>query len=172
VLDGVALVLGAAIASVHLRDLVSQPRHLTALGWGLVWITFTGVALSAAGPFLFLERRFGRRPPRYPQAGDWLWVALGLPWSTTALLRPQSGSKALSMLTGTAVPAWDLYTSTLWLSLSASTLAALIVVWKQWVMSPSRLTGKPMTVAWTDCVGLGLAIAWPLQWGFMLVVLG
>ena len=58
-LDGIALVIGAAIASVHLRDII--PRGLTPLGWGLVWPTFAGIGLSAAGPFILLERRYGRR---------------------------------------------------------------------------------------------------------------
>ena len=40
--DGVALVCGAAVAAVHLRDLVAE-QALSAFGWGLVWVTFTGI---------------------------------------------------------------------------------------------------------------------------------
>ena len=50
VVDGAALVVGAAVASVHLRSPVSLA---VGLGWGLVWLTFAGVAMwdrSAATP--------------------------------------------------------------------------------------------------------------------------
>ncbi len=35
-------------------------------GWIMVAITFGWVALTAAGPFIFLERRFARRIPQLP----------------------------------------------------------------------------------------------------------
>lgn len=165
VLDGVALVMGAAVASIHLRELVSQRRDLTALGWGLVWLTFTGVALSATGPFLFLERRYGRRPAGYPRRGDWLWAVLGLPWSVTAALRPAPGPP------GRASEA-TLYALLLGLLLGAASLIALGVVWNTWVIRPPVASQGSPPAPWTDRVGLALAVAWPLQCGFGLVVLG
>ena len=43
--------------------------------------------MTAAGPFLYLARRFVRRLPNYPKIGDRLWACLGLPWLVTALLQ-------------------------------------------------------------------------------------
>jgi hypothetical protein len=172
VLDGVALVMGAAVASVHLRDLVNQDRHLTGLGWALVWITFSGVALSAAGPFLFLARRFGRRPDGYPREGDWLWFLLGVPWALTALLRPRPSGGVLPDPRAGPDVRLELYSASLWIGLGVASLVALAVVWKEWVMTPPKPPDARPPTHWTDRVGLGLAIAWPLQWGFGLVVLG
>src|SRR5262245_62922958 len=89
VLDGAALVMGAAVASVHIRNVIRD--NLGAFGWVLVWCTFSWVALTASGPFLFLVRRFARRLPRYPQVGDGLWALLGIPWLMTALVRSTVG---------------------------------------------------------------------------------
>ena len=85
VLDGVALVMGSAIASIHtLRVMRSD---LTGAGWVMLWLTFTWVAVTATGPFLFLARRFARRLPGYPKIGDRLWAMLGLPWLVTAVIQ-------------------------------------------------------------------------------------
>src|SRR4051812_1081346 len=83
--DGAALVVGAAVASVHLRAVV--PRDRIGAGWALIGIVFAGVALTAAGPIIFLIRRFGRRAAGHPRLGDWLWALLGLPWLVTCALR-------------------------------------------------------------------------------------
>src|SRR4051794_13767557 len=84
VLDGGALVVGAAVASIHIRAALRDEDRLDGLGWALLWLTLAGVALTAAGPFVFLVRRYGRRPTGYPRTGDWLWLALGLPWILAA----------------------------------------------------------------------------------------
>ncbi len=55
VLDGVALVIGAAVASFHMRGVVRN--ELAAPGWALIWGSFLWVALTAAGPFVFVGRR-------------------------------------------------------------------------------------------------------------------
>src|SRR5207249_1319831 len=78
-LDGAALVTGAAVASVHIREAIAD-GHLLGPGWALAWLSFAGIALTAAGPFVFLLRRLGRRPPGYPRIGDRLWALLGGPW--------------------------------------------------------------------------------------------
>src|SRR4051794_40855960 len=83
VLDGAALVVGAAVASVHIRSAVPADG-LNGLGWAMLWMPLAGVALTAAGPFVFLVRRYGRRPIGYPAVGDRLWCLLGLPWLLTA----------------------------------------------------------------------------------------
>src|SRR4051794_38293304 len=88
VLDGVALVTGAAVASVHIRGVIRVTDHpgIDGFGWVLVWGTFAWVAVTAAGPFVFLVRRFARRISDYPKVGDQLWAVLGLPWLSTAVL--------------------------------------------------------------------------------------
>jgi hypothetical protein len=161
-LDGIAIVMGAAVASVQLRDAV--PRGLTLLGWGLVWLTFAGVALSAAGPFVMLERRFGRRPKGYPKAGDRLWAVQGTPWVLTALLRPSSAAVAGS-------DSLYLYRVCLWAGVTIASGVAIVGVWRAWArISPVSVSGEFGRRRWTERVGLVLAIAWPLQSGCVLVL--
>lgn len=160
-LDGAALVIGAAVASVHMREAVTS--SLLPLGWGLVWITFTGVALSAAGPFIFLERRYGRRPPGYPRIGDYLWGLVGIPWILTALLRPSYplGARASSL---------ELYRLCLWLALGVVSFVVMAIVWRTWVAAGPGKGMRDGPLAWTERIGLILAVGWPLQCGFGLVV--
>ncbi len=161
-LDGIALVIGAAVASVHLRDAI--PRGVTPLGWGLVWPTFAGVGLSAAGPFVFLERRFGKRPDGYPQMGDWLWAILGTPWVLTAFLRP---APAVSGMPGSL----DLYHVCLWSGIAVASLVAIVDVWNAWIkIQPGAKRPDVVRRRWSERVGLALAVTWPLQSGFGLVV--
>jgi len=161
-LDGIALVMGAAVASAQMRDAI--PRGLTPLGWGLVWPTFVGVAVTAAGPFVLLERRFGRRPAGYPKLGDRLWAVLGTPWVLTALIRPVSSAAAES-------DAASVYHVGLWTGVAIASCVSIVDVWRAWARIPSgRELGEPARRRWTEHVGLLLAIAWPLQSGFVLVV--
>jgi hypothetical protein len=172
VLDGVALVIGAAVASIHLRDLVAE-RPLSGFGWGLVWITFSGVALSAAGPFVLVVRRSFRRLERYPRLGDGLWAVLGVPWVSTALIRPRGlGLAADAPRFGALGAAATLYTTCLWLLLLAASLVSLVLVWKTWVLAPPERLQDRESSSWTDRFGLALAVAWPLQCAFGLVVTG
>ena len=69
--------MGSAIASIHILGV--RRWDLTGAGWIMVSITFTWVAVTAAGPFIFLARRFARRLPDYPKIGDRLWAMLGIP---------------------------------------------------------------------------------------------
>jgi hypothetical protein len=85
VLDGAALVMGSAIASVHILRIIRS--GFSGAAWIMVWMTFTWVAITATGPFIFLGRRYSRRLPSYPKIGDKLWALLGLPWLITALLQ-------------------------------------------------------------------------------------
>ncbi len=161
-LDGAALVIGAAVASTQVRGVF--PDRLTGAGWSLVWWTFAGITVSAAGPFVFLARRYWRRPPRYPRTGDLLWTILGLPWVLTAPLRtaqPLPGAQPDPFAT-----------LALTLGIAAASLVALVVIWKTWVLASPVPPADPEPPDWTDRVGLTLASAFPLQWGFGLVVLG
>jgi len=161
ILDGAALVIGAAVAAAHVRG--TFPGGLTGVGWGFVWAVFGGVALTAAGPFVYGARRYGRRPEGYPRVGDRLWAVLGLPWVLTSPLRSA----------GSGRPA-DFPAIALVLGLAASCLVSLVVVWKAWVIADPALDDRPHGTGpapWTDRVGLALAVASPLQWGFGLAVL-
>src|SRR3954452_13852085 len=122
VLDGAAIVTGAAVASIHIRKVIRD--DLAAPGWVLIWGTFAWVALTASGPFLFLVRRFLRRLPDYPKVGDALWAVLGIPWLLTAVLRSA---------TPNLPPHRDtVFVLALSVGLSLASLTALAVIWKRW----------------------------------------
>jgi hypothetical protein len=161
VLDGAALVIGAAVASVHIRGAVPA-ESLGGVGWALLWITLSGVAVTAAGPFVFLARRYWRRPADYPRLGDWLWLLLGLPWLATAALRTGSPRAGPSTL----------YVGALGLGTLVASIAALVAVWKTWVMVPPDDDPDGPRPHWTERLGLVLAVAWPLQCGFAMVIGG
>jgi hypothetical protein len=160
VLDGIALVTGAAVASVHFRSVIRE--GLTAFGWVLIWGTFTWVAVTASGPFLFLVHRFARRSADYPKIGDGLWALLGLPWLLTAVLR--------SAGPGREPPRDDLFATALSTSLAVASLISLAVVWRTWVMVPPERAAQTAATPWTNRVGLIVAIAWPIQCGIGMVV--
>lgn len=167
VLDGAAMVLGAAVASVLMRGIVTQ-EALSIAGWVLAWLTFTGLTITASGVFLFAQRFLGHRPPGYPQSGDWLWLLLGLPWTLAAVSSP--------VRLASTQHARDVHATLLWAGIILASLAALVVVGRE-VVRPAASTPGPVTEvpggpSWTDRLGKALAIAWPLQWGFGLVVLG
>lgn len=160
--DGAALVAGAAVASVHVRGVLLA--EVAGPGWALVWGTFAWVALTAAGPFVFVLRKYARRLPGYPRIGDRLWALLGLPWLLSALIptRPVEADW----------PFHDLLALTLSIGLAAVCLVAIAVVWATWVMvSPERATDT-FSGPWTNRVGLILSIAWPIQCGLGMVVIG
>jgi hypothetical protein len=163
-LDGAALVTGAAVASVHIRAAIAD-GHLLGPGWALAWMTFAGVALTASGPFVFLLRRLGRRPAGYPRSGDWLWALLGTPWVLTALIPP-------SLPGGSEPRGADLYALVLTVGIGAACLVALAVVWHTWVLVAPEVLARAGPSPWTDRVGRVLAVAWPLQCSFGLVVIG
>ncbi len=102
VLDGAAMVVAAAFASLHMRVAV---REVHGVGWALVWLSFAGVALTSGGTFVYLVRRFGRRPMGYPRLGDRLWALLGLPWILAAPCRgPQAARSPPFCSTSMAPP--------------------------------------------------------------------
>ncbi|MEW4567236.1 hypothetical protein AB1L88_05155 [Tautonia sp. JC769] len=168
-LDGIALVIGAAIASVHLKQ-AAPPGPLTGTAWVMMWLTFTGVALTASGPFFALIRRLSGHPGIAPRLGDRLWVLLGTPWVLAALPR---------IVTGSRDPdhrdlARQLHEVVLVTGIGVSSLATLAIVWARWVMVSygSAPHDQETSVSWTDRIGLTLAVAWPLQCALGMVVLG
>jgi hypothetical protein len=161
VLDGVALVIGAAIASIHVLRVLRD--DLSPVGWAMLWLAFAWVAVTAAGPFLFLVRRFARRLPNYPRIGDQLWATLGVPWLVTALLKSAAPASETRPST--------LMATTLSIGLAIACLVALVVVWSTWVMVSPKQAARIEAGPWTNRVGLILSIAWPIQCGLGMVVL-
>jgi hypothetical protein len=161
VLDGGALVMGSAIASVHI--LCATRGDLSGAGWFMMGLTFSWVAITAAGPFIFLARRYARRLSNYPKIGDRLWALLGIPWLASAVLQ--------SAAPGSQPRPNPLFAMTLSIGLTIVCLISLSVVWRTWVMvSPAR-AAQIEAAPWTNRVGLILAIAWPLQCGMAMIVL-
>jgi hypothetical protein len=158
--DGAALVLGAAIASVHLRGTV---REAAGAGWVLAWIAFAGVALTAAGPFELLVDRMAKRS-RVRYFGETLWCVLGLPWIATTILSPLSASPS------ERVP--DLYSLCLTIGVAVVSLLVMCELWKRWIRPPLADDSDEPSAPWTHRVGLALSVCWPLQSGFVLIVLG
>jgi hypothetical protein len=161
VLDLAALVMGSAIASIHVLRVMRE--DLSTGGWIMIGLVFVGVTLTAAGPFVFLARRFARREPDYPKIGDRLWALLGIPWLASAVLK--------SATPGNGPRYEPLFTMTLSLGLAIVCMIALAVVWSTWVMVPPAQAARLETGAWTNRVGLIVAIAWPLQCGLGMIVL-
>lgn len=162
VLDGIALVMGSAIASVHILRIMRS--GLTAAGWVLVWLTFVWVAITASGPFIYLARRQLRHLPGHPRIGDLLWAMLGVPWLVTAVIQ--------SALPGQDPSQNPLFAVSLSVGLALASLVSLGVVWRQWVMVPADRASVIEGGPWTNRVGLILAIAWPIQCGLGMIVLG
>lgn len=161
VLDGVALVVAAAVASVHMRSLVNLA---TGAGWALVWVALAGVSLTAAGPFVLIVRKYLRRLDQYPRLGDRLWALLGTPWVVSAPFR--------SARTGVELHGLGLYGIALSVTLGAACLVILFVLWQKWVhLVPTAKIATDKPKLWTERLGMVLAVAWPLQFGFLLIVL-
>jgi hypothetical protein len=161
VLDGAALVMGSALSSILMLS-VRRPE-LSGAGWVMIAATFVLVAITAAGPFIYLARRFIRRVPGYPKIGDKLWTLLGTPWLATALLQ--------SATPGTEPRHNPLFQSALSVGLAIACLIALAVVWGTWVVVPPEQAARLESAPWTNRVGLILSIAWPLQCGLGMIVL-
>lgn len=165
-LDGIALVIGAAIASVHLRQ-AAPTEAMSGAGWVMMWLTFSGIALTASGPFLSLIRWISGRPGTPARLGDRLWLLLGTPWVVAALPRivagpGREGEDLIGQLSEFALVT----------GLGVATLVTLAVVWSRWVMVPPDAPGEGGAGSWTHRVGLSLAVAWPLQCGLGMVVMG
>jgi hypothetical protein len=161
VLDLAALVMGSAIASIQVLRVMRE--DLTLGSWVMIGLVFAGVTLTAAGPFVFLARRFARREPGYPKIGDRLWALLGIPWFVSAVIK--------SVTPGNE-PRYDpFFATTLSVGLGIACMTAFAVVWNTWVMVPPEQATRIESGAWTNRVGLIVAIGWPLQCGLGMIVL-
>ncbi len=56
--DLAALIMGSAIASVHILGI--REWQISGPAWIMVAFTFIWVALTASGPFLFIARRYAQ----------------------------------------------------------------------------------------------------------------
>ncbi len=157
-LDVAAFVIGAAVSALHLRSQAESDLS-RGLGW-FFWLTFAGVATTAAGPFFFPGRRLLRPIPNYPTPNDRCWIALGIPWSLTGPLC--LGDHAASSLRST------IYPFALSVALAIACVYVLGTQWTQWRKHPSLDDGN---ADWTARVGGALAVSWPLQCAFALVLL-
>ena len=164
VLDGVGLVAGAAVASVHLRGALDET--IFGPGWVIMLGTFVWVGVTSAGPFLYLLRRYARGQAGAPKVGDRLWGLLGLPWLLSALLQTGPREPGVAARPGSAAA------TLLVVGVGLVSLSALAVVWKTWVAVDPEKASETFSPPWTNRVGLLLAIAWPVQWGVTLVVIG
>ena len=163
VLDGLALVTGSAVASVHVRSAVDGFDELS--DWIFAWCLFTWLSTTSAGPFLFLVRRFFSRPAHYPRLGDRLWALAGLPWLLAALVRTGEPTGAASV--GRLDPA---YVGCLGIGLFLATLVGLPLLAARYLpIDPRRLELRP-PATWTERIGLFLTVAWPIQCAVGLVV--
>src|SRR5271168_2310810 len=142
--DAAALVMGSAIASVHILGV--RRWDLPGSGWIIVALTFAWVSVTAAGPFVFLARRYARRLAGYPKIGDRLWALLGTPWLATALVQ--------SALATSEPRPNALFTVMLTVGLGIACFVALVVVWTTWVTVPPEQAARVEVAPWTNRVGL------------------
>jgi len=163
--EAFAFVAGAAIASIHLRE-ATGALQLTGPGWALMWLTFSGIALTASGPFLVLVHRLIDRNAPF-RLGQGLWLLLGAPWLLASLPKVLTRS-------ATDPNHWtcELHQFSLTVGLGISSIVALAIIWSKWVLVPPETSDLPEPPEWSHRVGLAIAVAWPLQCGFGLVVLG
>ncbi len=165
VLDGVALVTGAAVASVHIRAAV--PRFATPGDWAWAWCLFAWLSTTATGPYIFLVRRFFTRPEGYPRLGDRLWAMSGLPWLLAAMVK--TFDPAPDLVSGRLDPA---YVGCLSIGLCLVAMVAVPVLAARFLLvDPSKPRGQGPS-PWTHRLGLALTVAWPIQCGVGLVVMG
>lgn len=164
-LDIAALVTGAAVASVHSRELTEQLPGMTILGWVFLGLAFLWLGLTSAGPFVYVVRRFVSRTDGYPGAADRLWVALGLPWFFAAIYRSGVGDWVQQGSRG--------YELCLYTGLAINAVLALGWVVCRWIAmnrdGAANLRGS-YARSWTELVGSAVAIMWPLQLGLVMVV--
>lgn len=160
VLDGVALVAGAAVASVHTRGLIEE--ELFGPGWVVIWGSFAWLAITAAGPFVYMVRKHVRKPWNYPGVGDRLWALLGIPWLLTAFLQNTADGSAPSHQT--------LVSAGLSVGLLLVSILAVTVIWATWVTASRERAAETFSGPWSNRLGLILTIAWPIQCGVGMVV--
>lgn len=153
-LDVTALVIGAAIASVHTRAAFLNQQ--AGPGRWIVGVAFLGIAITASGPFLAWVRleKIGETD------GIRYWRALGWPWAAAAIVRaaaPWARGTVLVILVG---------------GLLLAGAFAVVELWRTRIRLGVDQTPPAPIVArhWTDSFGIALAIAWPWQFAGVLLI--
>lgn len=157
----VAIVTGAAVASMHLKDRAVFGDELNEFGVALLIVVFLFLAVAATGPFLYGIHRLVYRKPDALFSGESAWLVLGLPWLITALWR----SVFDSGISTTAGQRWLLF---LWVMLGASCLYAAVVAvirFRRTAPGTEGQKGKmaPGLLSLIDTIGGTLALLWPFQ---------
>jgi hypothetical protein len=165
VLDGLALVTGAAVASVHVRSVV--PREVGPIGWFWAWCLFAWLALTSAGPYFFLVRRFFTKPEGYPWLGDRLWALAGLPWLAAAMVQTFGATSR-----GASSHPDMAYAGCLTLGLGFFTIVSVPILAARFLWQAPDQPRTPEPKPWTHRLGISLAVAWPIQCGVGLVLIG
>lgn len=160
--DVAAFVAGTAVAAVHVRG-VTEGGPLGP-GWPLVWAAFAGLAVTAAGPFVYAGRRWSGGPMTCAGVGERLWGILGLPWLAAAVF--QNGPVARNAAADGRLAA------VVCAGVGLTSLIALVVTMATWVLVSPERASETFRRPWTNRVGLVLAIAWPVQCGLGLMVIG
>ncbi|MFO0956265.1 MAG: hypothetical protein U0800_02230 [Isosphaeraceae bacterium] len=151
VLDVLALVLGSSVASVHARPAFVELAN--GAGWAAVVPAFLGMAVTSAGPFLRLSRRWAEGKPPGPADGIRYWSALGCPWIAAALVRAAApwarGVVQVILVSGL---------------LLAGTYV-VVEIWRTRMrLDDDQAPPRPVeSQHWTGPVGTAIAVAWPLQ---------
>jgi hypothetical protein len=165
-LDAVAIVTGAAVASVHVRERIDPGGHLTTIGGGLLVASFLFLSLTSTGPILYFVRKFLRHTHRYPRDGDRVWMMLGLPWFVVALWRsslgPVPSRLALERTAGmlqVGIGLAAVYST--WM---------LIKRWRELAPPPNGEPDPPRVTPASSRIGFALGAAWPLQLGLALTL--
>ncbi|WZO96256.1 hypothetical protein EP7_003245 [Isosphaeraceae bacterium EP7] len=155
--DLAAFVVGAAVASAHLRPQLDG--GILGVTWLILGPVFVLISVTASGPFLLWIRRRVRRVSGYPKLGDLLWGMLGAPW---VIFAPFAGHAHSDVSLAAIGLSWSLGLA------CVVALAAVVLNWSN--VSPERasLTAGP---PWTNRLGLFLAVAWPFQCASCLAVL-
>ncbi len=165
-LDVAAVILGAAIASIHVRLAVPAPHGKATWFFGVA--LFLWLSLTATGPFLYLSRRLiPRTGVPWPLVGDRLWVLWGCPWVISAVVESAINPRASA--TGQLEP---IYVGSLGLGLFLATTIALPVLAARYLWGEPGGVGRAAGANWTQWVGLGLSATWPIQCGVGLVLMG
>ena len=161
-LDGAALVSGAAVASVHFRELTHEMTGLTTLGWLFLCATFTWLAVTSAGPFVFIVHRISSRPSGSPSIDDRLWMGFGLPWLLAAFYRSTIGNAF--------DPTDQVYGRCLFAGLLLASGPAFWLLLRTWRQNMVVRDPPDRVEAWTDLIGRTVSVTWPLQFGLGFVV--
>lgn len=158
-LDVSALVVGAALASVHARPAFIQQTSV--LGRAMVVPAFLVMTLTAAGPFLLLIRRWADGVVVGPADDLRYWSSLGLPWIVAALVRAGFPGARVAVQV------------VLFAGLLMASVHIVVDQWRSQVHphddpAPPEPATRPSH--WTNPVSSAIAIAWPLQFACGMLV--